>query len=167
MRRIKKAHHGYDGTLMAAVVNPYVSPLTRTSTGTDSILKVHAEPGLHSCPTSLSWFVSVQLALLCILAMKSTQSNRRALVLPGGQKEAQGKKKTTTQTKHVGYYQSSGLKHVQDGVVHLDQHRQVDRQAWLAILCGGRARQPWQGVVLLQYKPAHVKYAVLSMQRTL
>lgn len=45
------------------------------------------------------------------------------------------------------------LKHVQDGVVHLGQHGQVDGQAGLAVLRGGRARQPREGVVLLQYKP--------------
>lgn len=54
-----------------------------------------------------------------------------------------------------------GLKRVQDGVVHLDQHSQMDRQAGLAVLCSGCTRQPGQGVVLLQYKPVHEKYAAL------
>lgn len=58
-----------------------------------------------------------------------------------------------------GYCSPSGtrLKHVEDGVVHLDQHSQVDGQAGLAVLRGGRARQPGEGVVLLQYKPEFEK----------
>lgn len=58
-----------------------------------------------------------------------------------------------------GYCSPGGtrLKHVEDGVVHLDQHSQVDGQAGLAVLRGGRARQPGEGVVLLQYKPEFEK----------
>lgn len=56
------------------------------------------------------------------------------------------------------------LKHVEDGVVHLDQHSQVDRQAGLAVLRGGRARQPGEGVVLLQYKPEFEKSCFIFSQ---
>lgn len=52
---------------------------------------------------------------------------------------------------------SHQLKHVQDGVVHLDQHSQVDGQAGLAVLGGRGARQPGEGVVLFQYKPEHIR----------
>lgn len=49
------------------------------------------------------------------------------------------------------------LKHVQNGIVHLDQYGQVDRQAGLAVLGGRGARQPGEGIVLLQYKPVFEK----------
>lgn len=55
------------------------------------------------------------------------------------------------------------LKHVEDGVVHLDQHSQVDGQAGLAVLRGGRARQPGEGVVLLQYKPEFEKKKIKAI----
>lgn len=48
------------------------------------------------------------------------------------------------------------LKHVQNGVVHLGEHSQVDRQAGLAILSGWRACEPGKSIVLLQNKPEHI-----------
>lgn len=54
------------------------------------------------------------------------------------------------------------LKHVQDGVVHLNQHSQVDGQAGLAVLRGRRARQPGEGIVLLQYEPEFEKYRIFK-----
>lgn len=51
---------------------------------------------------------------------------------------------------------SSRLKHVQDGVVHLDQHGQMDWEAGLAVLGGRGTCQPGQGVILFQYKPEHI-----------
>lgn len=52
---------------------------------------------------------------------------------------------------------SHALKHVQDGVVHLDQYSQVDGQAGLPVLGGRGTRQPGEGVVLLQYEPEHIR----------
>lgn len=54
------------------------------------------------------------------------------------------------------------LKHVQDGIVHLNQHSQMDGQAGLAVLRGGCARQPGKGVVLLQYEPEFEKYRIFK-----
>lgn len=48
------------------------------------------------------------------------------------------------------------LKHAEDGIVHLDQYSQVDRQAGLAVLSGRSACEPGEGVVLLQNKPEHI-----------
>lgn len=46
------------------------------------------------------------------------------------------------------------LEHVEDGIVHLREDGQVDGEAGAAVLCRRVARQPGEGVVLLQYKPA-------------
>lgn len=42
--------------------------------------------------------------------------------------------------------------HVHDKVVHLCEHHKVNRQTGAAVLCGRVARQPREGVVLLQNK---------------
>lgn len=48
------------------------------------------------------------------------------------------------------------LKHVEDGIVHLDKYSQVDRQAGLAVLSCRSACEPGQGIVLFQNKPEHI-----------
>lgn len=80
---------------------------------------------------------------------EKTQTNRGALVLSG----AQSRNRRHRVTERL---RCSRLKHVQDGVVHLDEHGQVDREAGLAVLGGRGTRQPRQGVVLFQYKPEHI-----------
>lgn len=44
------------------------------------------------------------------------------------------------------------LKYIHDGVVQLSQHHKVDRKAGSTVLGGWIAREPRQGVVLLQNK---------------
>lgn len=46
------------------------------------------------------------------------------------------------------------LKYIHDGVVQLSQHHKVDRKAGSTVLGGWIAREPRQGVVLLQNKSA-------------
>lgn len=45
------------------------------------------------------------------------------------------------------------LKYIHDGIVQLSEHHKVDRKAGSAVLGGRVAREPGQGVVLLQNKP--------------
>lgn len=45
------------------------------------------------------------------------------------------------------------LEYIHDGIVQLSEHHKVDRKAGSAVLGGGIAREPGQGIVLLQHKP--------------
>lgn len=49
---------------------------------------------------------------------------------------------------------ASRLEHVHDGIVQLREHHKVDGKAGSAVLGGRIAREPREGIVLLQYKPA-------------
>lgn len=70
------------------------------------------------------------------------QKSSGALLCPeGGSVGTEGKESKAPLRVRVAL-EASPLKHVQDGVVHLDQYSQVDRQAGLAVLRGRRARQP-------------------------
>lgn len=49
---------------------------------------------------------------------------------------------------------ASRLEHVHDGIVQLREHHKVDGKAGSTVLGGRIAREPGQGIVLLQHKPA-------------
>lgn len=49
------------------------------------------------------------------------------------------------------------LEYVHDGVVQLSEHHKVDGKAGSAVLGGRIAREPGEGVVLLQNEPQHVR----------
>lgn len=131
--------------------------------GGHSPQEVHSSKAFHSLPRSIA--SRVDEAPTCTssfhLAVKnpSSRSNKRAfgaLWCPqGGSAGTELGAQGGRNNKEPGQSSPSvtRLKHVEDGVVHLDQHSQVDGQAGLAVLRGGRARQPGEGVVLLQYKP--------------
>lgn len=96
-------------------------------------------------PPSESLLTSLSIFQPCPWNPSLLQSNRGALALSGGHKEAQ---------KIVDSHRSTKLQYVQNGVIHLDQDSKMDRQAGLTVLCGRRACQPGEGVVLFQHKPA-------------
>lgn len=99
--------------------------------------------------------VRFTLWIYCVSVFKCLLENRRrALLLSGGWKRHR---------QAAGYRRPARLKHVQYGIVHLDQHSQVHRQAGLAVLGCRSTRQPREGVVLLQHKPVWRKDVQLSL----